>query len=78
MRRILVGAALLALIAAPALAGSTTLKKGNAKMALYCNDSGCFTASYVNGKKGSPKRIGPGGRSNYLKYKKSYQAQGWS
>ena len=68
----------LLLLAAPAIAGSTTLSKGNSKMALYCNGGGCYTAPYVNGKKGKAKRIGPGGSANFKKHKKAYQAQGWS
>jgi hypothetical protein len=78
MQKIIATAAMLILLAVPAAAGSTTLKKGNSKMALYCNGSGCYTALYVNGKKGKPKRIGAGGSDNYTKHKKAFQAQGWT
>lgn len=78
MLKTLAAAAAIMLLTVPASAGSTTLNKGSAKMALYCNEGGCYTAAYVSGKKGKAKRIGPGGSTNYKKHKKAFQSQGWS
>lgn len=78
MLKFLATATALLFMVVPASAGSTTLIKGNAKMALYCNGGGCYTAPYVNGKKGKAKRIGAGGAANFQKHRKAFKSQGWS
>ncbi len=66
-------------MASAALAGSTTLKNGDQKMKLFCDNSGCYTQEVMGPFKfGKRNRIGPGGSSNYNKHKASYNAKGWN
>lgn len=67
------------LIAATTIAeaGNTTLKRGDAKLRLMCDGTGCFSSVYSNGKWGPKSKLGPGGASNYKRHKAKYQSQGW-
>ena len=51
-----------------ASAGSATMTKGSQVVRLLCNNSGC----YVNN-----ARVGPGGRSNFLKLRAKYRQRGY-
>ncbi len=69
---------LLATMVVPAAAGNASLSRGADKLYLSCNDSGCFAQIKKAGKMGAKKKLGPGGRSNFLKHKKAFAGQGWS
>ena len=60
-------------------AGSGTFKHSNgSKVKLSCNNSGCYQTQYdASGNKGKRTRIGPGGRSNYNKHKKTLKTKGY-
>ena len=62
----------------PAMAGSTTLKKDCKSYSLKCNNGGCFLTEKISlFKSGPKKKLGPGGRSNFLAWKKKLEAQGY-
>lgn len=63
-----------------ALAGNATLKHSSgAKVKLTCKSSGCFEKyTDAEGNKGKKTRIGPGGRTNFLKHKAKWNSKGYS
>lgn len=66
-------------IAGAAMAGNATLKKGDKKMRLFCDNSGCYTQDVLGAfKYGKRNRIGPGGSANFNKHKAKYGSQGWN
>lgn len=78
MKKLFAAIVLTAALTSGAMAGNATLKKDGKKVSLWCNNSACYTAQRISAfKKGPKKRIGPGGRANFLKHRKSMKAKGW-
>ncbi len=78
MKKTLVATAFLAALTAQAFAGNSTMTKGDQKIKLWCNNGGCYVADFVNAFKTKNKRkLGPGGRNNYLMHRTSYKSKGW-
>jgi len=64
---------------ASAHAGSGTFKHSNgSKVKVKCNSAGCFeTFTDASGKKGKRAKVGPGGRSNFVKHKNKWASKGY-
>ena len=77
MIRVLFAFLMLFFFESVASAGDTLLHRGSEKLKLVCNETGCYSTIFVNGKAGDRVRLGKGGFSNYSKWKAKYRAQGW-
>lgn len=77
MMRVFVAILVLFVFGSVASAGDALLHRGNEKLKLACNGTGCYSTVFVNGKAGKRVRLGNGGFSNYSKWKAKYHAQGW-
>jgi len=78
MKKVIFALCMASLTATAAHAGSSTMSKGGKKMAVWCNNGGCYQAEKLSVfKKGPRKRVGPGGSANYKKLVAKMKARGW-
>lgn len=62
-----------------AMAGNGTFKHSSgAKVKIKCSNAGCFVReTSATGEKGKNNKVGPGGRANYQKHVKKWNAKGY-